>query len=66
MPRPLSAREMELFHVALNYAVALDHCNPDVGMGPSRRMIADRIAARLSFDVSEDDLEELSQEIRGS
>ena len=66
MAKPLSIREIELFHVALNYAVALDHCNPEVGMGPSRLMLAQQVAQKLSFSVSEDDLEELSQEITGS
>jgi hypothetical protein len=66
MAKPMSNREMELFNIALNYAVLLDRCNPEVGMGPSRFMLAKQIAERLSFPVSEDDLHELCEEVSGS
>jgi hypothetical protein len=61
----LTNREMELLNLAVHYAVQLDHCNPEVGMGPSRQMIVDRVAAQLSFAVDPDDLAEIGQEISG-
>ena len=52
----LSSREMEIFVVALKYAIQLDRCCPDVGMGPSGIMLAREVADKLSFAVSFDDL----------
>lgn len=66
MAKPLSNREMELFHEAVRLAISLDHCNPEVGMGPSKEMIARAVADRLSFEIDEDDIAEVCEEIRGS
>jgi hypothetical protein len=57
----LMAREAELFRLAVDLAVQLDRCNPEVGMGPTREMIARQVANRLSFDVSEDDIAEAAR-----
>ena len=66
MSKLLSQREMELLHLAVNLAVQLDRCNPEVGMGPFPLMIAEELVQKLSFDVDEDDLHEICQDIRGS
>ena len=62
----LSNREMELFSVAVTLAVTLDRINPDVGIGPSRETIAQRVADQLSFEIDEDDIAEICEEISGS
>ena len=59
MATPLTAKEMELFRRVVRLAKHLDDCNPDVGMGPSIRTIAEREAARLSFEIDEDDIAEI-------
>ena len=66
MAKVLSRREMELFHVAVNLAVRLDMACPEVGMGPSREMLARAVANRLSFEIDDDDIAEVCEEIRGS
>lgn len=66
MAKLLTNREMELFRVAMQLEKALDDCNPDVGMGPSMEMIAERVAARLSFEIDEDDIAEMCETITGS
>ena len=59
-------REMELFRTAVNLAVQLDRCNPEVGMGPSPEMIARKLAEKLSFGVDADDIAECCEVITGS
>lgn len=49
----MNDREMELFVLTIKQAVSIDQLCPDVGMGPSKQMLARRIADRLSFDVSD-------------
>ncbi len=55
-PQPLTDRESELFHAAILLAVRLDRCNPEVGMGPSPKLLAEQVASGLSFKVGEDDI----------
>jgi hypothetical protein len=55
----LTPRESELFNVAVNLAASLDAANPDVGMGPSRQMLAQDVAAMLSFPVDEEDIQHI-------
>lgn len=52
----MTEREQELFRVAVNLAVSLDQANPEVGMGPSRYMIAQDVAAQLSFEVADEEI----------
>lgn len=66
MARLLTNREMELFRRIVYLAEQLDHANPEVGMGPSRSMLARYQAATLSFEIEEDDIEEASEEVGGS
>jgi hypothetical protein len=52
----MTPRELELFANLIVYAVALDNANPDVGWGPSSKMIAQDLSKLFSFEVSEDDI----------
>ncbi len=65
MVKLLTNREMELFRVALNLEEAVDRANPEVGMGPSRKMLAERLANRLTFIIDEDDIAEICEHITG-
>ena len=65
MARLLTNREAELFRRIVNLAEQLDHCNPEVGMGPSRLMIAQDQAASLSFEIDEDDIAESAETASG-
>lgn len=65
MAKLLTNREMELFRRIVYLAEQLDHENPEVGMGPSRSMLARDQAATLSFEIDEDDIEEAA-EVGGS
>lgn len=60
----MNDREMELFVLAIKQAKALDDAYPDVGMGPSVYTLARDVANRLSFEVSEEDIEEACQRVR--
>jgi hypothetical protein len=67
MTQLLTNREMELFRVAMQLEKVLDDCNPDCGGGGlTMKMIAERVASRLSFDIDEDDLTEMCETISGS
>lgn len=59
VPRFLTAREMELFTLALYYLEKYTEATPDVGMGPSRRTLAHQISDQVSFPVENTDLDEL-------
>ena len=69
MTKLLSNREMELFNVAVNLAVELDGYAPidNVEDGSPfavvRKTVAEKVAAKLSFDIDEDDIEEISQDV---
>ena len=56
MKKLLSLREMELFSRVVELSKRLDECNPEVGLGPSLKTIADLEEARLSFRIDEDDI----------
>ena len=49
----LSKREKELFERTVYWAVKYNFCNPEVGMGPSIKMITQREAKSLSFDIDD-------------
>jgi len=66
MAKLLTNREMELFRLAVNLAVKLDDCEPEVGMGPTRQAIAEKISKNLSFEIDENDIYEVSEIITGS
>lgn len=66
MAKLLTNREMELFRRLVYLAKAYDDSNPEVGMGPSIEMIAEREAAKLSFEIDPDDIAEICEEIRVS
>lgn len=63
MTKLLSNREMELFNVAVNLAVELDGCLPGSPFAIVRKRVAEKVAAKLSFDIDEDDIEEVCQEV---
>lgn len=65
MARLLTNREAELFRRIVNLAESLDRCNPDVGMGPSRHMLAQDQASSLSFEIDEDDIAEAAETASG-
>jgi hypothetical protein len=46
MAKLLTNREMELFNVAINFAVKLNNCNPDIGIGPNQETIAEDVASK--------------------
>jgi hypothetical protein len=66
MAKLLTNREMELFRRIVVLAELLDRANPEVGMGPSRLMLAKDQADTLSFEIDIDDIEEAAEEISGS
>lgn len=53
----LSNREKEIFRIALRYAELYEYCNPVIG---SNVTLAQKVANQLSFDVSDEDIAELS------
>lgn len=53
----LTEREFEIFVELAKHVRAIDRCCPDVGMGPSDYMCARDAAKRLSFPVSQDDID---------
>lgn len=61
--KPLTEREMLLFQKALFYRARLNHCNPDVGMGPTIRMLAEQVVLSLPFDIKSDDLDIACEEV---
>ena len=64
MAKILSKREMELFRAAVILAIQLDRCNPEVGMGPSRQMLAEKVAAMLSFEIDPEDIGDVCSDIQ--
>lgn len=66
MAKLLSNREMELFRHLLLWRKAYQDSNPDVGMGPSLKMLAEELVKYLSFEIDEDDIAEVCEDIRGS
>ena len=66
MAKPLSRREMELFHMATYWYTMYQDCNPNVGMGPSKTQMCQDLANKLSFKIDEDDIAEMCEVIRGS
>ena len=63
MTKLLSNREMELFNVAVNLAVELDGFAHRRAEPIVRKRVAEKVAAKLSFDIDEDDIEEVCQEV---
>jgi hypothetical protein len=64
MAKLLSNREMELFNMAVNLTVELDIiCGSVSPFAVVRKTVVKKVAAKLSFDIDEDDIEEISQEI---
>jgi hypothetical protein len=57
MAKLLTNREMELFRLAMKLN--------ETG-GVYRRELADSIASKLSFEIDEDDLAEMSEDVGGS
>lgn len=69
MAKLLNNREMELFNMAVNLTVELDGYAPTDNVEDGspfaivRKTVVEKVAAKLSFDIDEDDIEEISQEI---
>jgi len=67
MAKLLSKREMELFHRVVSLAARLERCEPrEVGMGPTRQMLAEEQANALSFEIDPDDIAEVCETVEGS
>jgi len=62
----LTNREMELFRVAIHWAMEYSDSNPEVGFGLSVEAVAERITKSLSFEIDEDDVAECCETITGS
>lgn len=60
----MTEREKELFAIALELAVELDRCNPEVGMGPWKEQLAEQINGKLSRPLGKEDLEEATAAAR--
>jgi hypothetical protein len=54
----MTDRELELFRRIIDLAKMYDDSNPDVGMGPSRWSLAQDEAKGLSFEVTEEEIEQ--------
>lgn len=62
----MTNREMELFRIAIHYAMLFEDSNPEVGMGPTKETVAKRIATELSFLIDDDDIDECCEYVYGS
>jgi hypothetical protein len=67
MAKLLTNREMELFRLAMAYAMNYEEvAAAAVGYHTSKEVIAKRISSALSFGIDEDDIAEMCETITGS
>lgn len=66
MPKLLTNRELELLNVIANLAVKVDNWCPMNGKHENRYVLLKRAVKSLSFDIDEDDIAEICEEITGS